>query len=172
MGGIARCRQGRGSIGRSRSRRHRRGRWRRQGGDDGRNYNKDDLDDDTDNDASLLGGSIDGIKNGNGDNEVVALDAIAVEVEGHDTNVNIATEMAGNDGCDYYDLDDNTDDDASLFGSSIDSDENGNGDNKDVASDAVPEADGHDTNVDITTKVAGNEGRDNNDLEDDSDDKR
>ncbi len=172
MGGTARCRQGGGSIGRSRSRRHCGGRWRRQEGDNGHNDNNDDLNDDTDDDASLLGRSIDGDKNGNGDNEEVALDAIAVEVEGHDTNVDIATEMVGNDGCDYYDLDNNTDDDASLFGSSVDGDENGNGDNEDVASDAIPEADGHDTNVDIATKVAGNDGRDNNDLEDDSDDKR
>jgi hypothetical protein len=102
----------------------------------------------------------------------VALDAIAVEVEGHDTNVDIATEVAGKDGRDYYDLDNNTDDNASLFCSSINGDENGNGDNEDVASDAVPEADGHDTNVDIVTKVAGIDCRDNNDLEDDSDDEQ
>ncbi len=100
------------------------------------------------------------------------MNAIAVEVEGHDTNVDIATEVAENNGHNYYDLDDNTDDGASLFGSSVDGNENGDGDNKDVASDAVPEADGHDTYVDIATKVAGNDGRDNNDLEDDSDDKR
>jgi len=90
----------------------------------------------------------------------------------HDTNVSIATDVAGNDGRDNYDLEDNTDDDALLFGCSVDGDKNGDGDNKEVASDAVPEADGHDTNVDITTEVAGNDGRDNNDLEDDSDDER
>ncbi len=172
MGGIARCRRGGGSIGRSRSRHHRGGRWRPQGGDDGRNDNNNDLDDDKDDDASLLGGSGDGDKNGNCDNEEVVLDAIAVEVKGHDTNVDIATEVAGNDGRDYYDLNDNTDDDESLFGSSVDGDKNGDGDNEDVASDAVPEADGHDTNADITTKVAGNDGQDNNNLEDNSDNER
>jgi hypothetical protein len=78
----------------------------------------------------------------------------------------------GTNGRDYYDLNDNTNDNESLFGSSVDGDENGDGNNEDVAADAVPEADGHDTNADIATIVAGNDGRDNNDLEDESDNER
>ncbi len=77
---------------------------------DGCQDNNDNLDNDSDDDVSLFGSSVDGDKNGNGDNEEVASDAIAIEVEGHDTNVDITTEAAGNDGCNNDNLEDNSDD--------------------------------------------------------------
>jgi len=121
---------------------------------------------------SLLSGSVDSDKNGNDNKEEVALDVIAVEVGGHDTNVDIAT-TGGNDGCNNTDLDDNTDNDGSLFGSSVDGDKNGNDDNEEVVLDATAvEVEGHGLNVDIATEVVGNNGRNNYGLEDDGNDDR